>query len=91
MASRVTLKAVNDELEKQGVSARLAKAKGYFLFEGGEAAEWLDRTVQVDTIGAHSVEEWILEFRRLQQRNAEMLAEPAAAKPPAKRTTRRAR
>ena len=40
---RLMLKAINDELAKRGHTARLAKASGYFYFEGGEAEEWLDR------------------------------------------------
>jgi hypothetical protein len=46
MAARVTLKAINDELAKRGHNARLERASGYFYFMGGEATEWIDRTVQ---------------------------------------------
>jgi len=48
----LTLKAINDELARRGHSARLEKASGYFYFLGGEAADWLDRTVGVRTINS---------------------------------------
>jgi hypothetical protein len=35
MATRVTLKAINDELARLGNTARLAKASGYFYFQFG--------------------------------------------------------
>ena len=73
MAARVTLKLVNDELARQGFAARLAKASGYFYFQGGEAADWLDSTVNVETIGSHTVDEWVAEFRRLQKLNREIM------------------
>jgi hypothetical protein len=56
---RTTLAAVNAELAKRGYTARLAMASGYCFFLFGEAAEWLDRTVQVERISDKSVEEWI--------------------------------
>ena len=65
MAERVTLKGVNDELARLGYTARLAKASGYFYFQFGEAAEWLDRTVNVPTVSSRTVAEWLDEFRRL--------------------------
>src|SRR6516225_5149237 len=49
---RITLKAINDELARRGVTERLARASGYFYFEFGEAAGWLDRTVRVPTVNA---------------------------------------
>ena len=57
---RLTLKAINDELARRGYAARLARAGGYFYFQFGEAALWLDRTVSVPTLnsltecGSHS-------------------------------------
>jgi hypothetical protein len=45
---RITLKTINNELAKRGYTARLAKAaSGYFYFESGEAADCLDKTVNV--------------------------------------------
>jgi hypothetical protein len=43
---RVTLKTVNDRLAELG-DAHLEKGDGYFYFSGGEATDWLDRTVKV--------------------------------------------
>jgi hypothetical protein len=52
MATRVTLKAINDELTKRGHNARVEKASGYFYFMGGEATDWIERTVPAGTVGA---------------------------------------
>ncbi len=79
MPGRVTLKAVNDELARRGHTARLAKASGYFYFQFGEAAEWLDRTVQAETIGSRTLEEWIGEFDRLNKLNGELLGKGSKA------------
>jgi hypothetical protein len=70
---RVTLKAVNDELAKRGFTARLVKASGYFYFQGGEADEWLDKTVRVPNVSSFSLAEWIGEFERLKKLNAEIM------------------
>lgn len=83
MASRVTLKSINDELARLGSAARLVKASGYFYFQFGEAADWLDRTVNVPTVGSRTVPEWIEEFRRLKKLNEQLIGKPprkAAAK-----------
>jgi hypothetical protein len=48
-----------------GHTARLAKGNGYFYFDSGEAAEWLDRTVNVPTLSSLSLEQWLAEFERL--------------------------
>jgi hypothetical protein len=61
MAARVTLKAINDELTPRGHHARLEKASGYFYFFGGEATDWLDRTVRVPTVNALTVEQRVEE------------------------------
>ena len=45
MAARVTLKAINDELLRRGHDIRLEKTSDYFYFFGGEATDWIDRTV----------------------------------------------
>jgi hypothetical protein len=70
---RLHLKTVNDELARLGRKERLAKAAGYFLFTGGAADDWLDRTVGVRNIGAKTLKEWIAEFRRLEALNAQIL------------------
>jgi hypothetical protein len=85
--ARVTLKNVNDELARLGFDARLAKGSGYFYFWTGEAAEWLDRIVQVERIGQLNLEQWIEEFRRLQKHNSEILRMSAGKTPrPAKKS-----
>jgi len=72
MAARVTLKAINDEMGRLGYTARLAKAIGYFYFQFGEAADWLDRTVNVPTVSSRTLPEWIEEFRRLKKLNEQI-------------------
>jgi hypothetical protein len=57
-------------------TARLAKGRRYFFFHSGEAAEWLDRTVSVETISSHTVEGWIDEFKRLNKLNKQIMAKP---------------
>ncbi len=74
MAARVTLKAVNGELTRLGYTARLAKAGGYFYFQFGEAADWLDRTVPGDRVSSRTVQQWIEEFRRLSRLNKQIAA-----------------
>jgi hypothetical protein len=69
----LTLKAINDELARRGYSARLEKASGYFYFLGGEAEDWLDRTVGLRTINSLTLKQWIEEFRRLKALNERIL------------------
>jgi hypothetical protein len=69
---RLHLKTVNDELARRGYKAQLAKGKGYFYFEGGEASDWLDRTVSVRTISSLTLKQWVEEFERLKNLNAQI-------------------
>jgi hypothetical protein len=71
---RLTLKAVNEALAELKEDARLAKGDGYFYFESGEAANWLDKTVSVPTLSSMTLEQWIEEFRRLKKLNREILS-----------------
>lgn len=73
MPHSLTLKTVNDELARLGHKERLAKAGNYFLFTGGAADEWLDRTVGVRTISSKTLKEWIAEFKRLKALNEQMM------------------
>ena len=70
---QLNLKKVNDELEQRGHSAKLAKASGYFYFEGGEASDWLDKTVGVRTINSLTLKQWMEEFERLKKLNAQII------------------
>ena len=73
MPTRLTLKTVNDELARLGHKERLAKADNYFLFAGGAADEWLDRTVGVRTISSKTLKEWNAEFKRLKALNEQIM------------------
>jgi hypothetical protein len=57
---RVTLKAVNEKLADLGTKAELAKGAGYFLFRGGEADDWIDRTIAVPTENIHGTPFWCI-------------------------------
>jgi hypothetical protein len=69
----LTLKAINTELAKRGIIARLENA-GYFYFCDGEAADWLDRTIPVPKVSSLNLEQWMEEFGKLKKRNAEILS-----------------
>jgi hypothetical protein len=70
---RLSLKIVNDELARLGHTARLAKGSGYFYFQFGEAAGWLDRTVRVRKINDLTLKKWIIEFLRLKELNEQIM------------------
>jgi hypothetical protein len=76
---RVTLKAVNDALTQRGLSARLMKASGYFYFDSGEAADWIDKTVNAPTVGSRTIDQWLEEFDRLEKVNRDLLKTAADA------------
>lgn len=70
---QLSLKTVNDELARRGHRAHLEKGSGYFYFDGGEAAEWLDRSVGVRTLNSLTLKQWIEEFQRLKALNQQIL------------------
>jgi hypothetical protein len=70
---RLTLKAINAELAKKGHTARLAKGGGYFYFQFGEVADWLDRIVRVPTVNSLTLKEWLDEYQRLKKLNMEIM------------------
>jgi hypothetical protein len=47
----------------------------------GEAADWLDRTVQVPTLNALTMDEWIAEFQRLKKLNQEIMGQAGRSIP----------
>jgi hypothetical protein len=69
----LTLKAINAELAKRGHLVRLERGSGdYFYFMGGDAREWLDRTVPVPKVSSLTLEQWVQEFNRLKKVNHEI-------------------
>src|ERR1700730_3005871 len=60
-------------------------------FSGGEAGDWLDRTVNAHSLSSLSLDQWMAEFQRLKKLNKEILRAPArqesneAGRPAAKR------
>jgi hypothetical protein len=75
---RISLKAINSELERRGSQAVLAKGDGYFYFWGGEAADWLDRTVRVPTLRSRTLDQWMQEFQKLRETNRKLMQSIAA-------------
>jgi hypothetical protein len=43
-------------LRKEAPGAQLEKGDGYFYFSGGEAADWLDRTVNAHSLSSLSLD-----------------------------------
>jgi hypothetical protein len=84
MAARVTLKAVNDELARRGHRARLERASGYFYFWSEDSADWIDRTVRVETLNSLTLDQWVREYLWLKKVNAEMMR-PGRVRPWIKR------
>jgi len=74
---RVTVKVINEELAKRASGTRLEKGDGYFYFSGGEATEWLDRTVNAHSLSSLSLDQWMAEFDRLRKLNRDILRAPA--------------
>jgi hypothetical protein len=78
---RISLQAINDELRRLGHDVRLEKADGYFYFWSGEANDWVDRTVNVPTLGRLTLEQWVEEFNKLKKLNYDVLrARPSVSK-----------
>ncbi len=71
----LNLKAINAELAKRGFQVALAKAEGYFFFHGGEATDWLDRTVRVATLQSLTLEQWIGQYEELKAKNESLLVQ----------------
>ena len=81
---RLTLKTLNDEFKRLGHDVELEKGDGYFYFQSGEAASWLDKTVRVPTLSSLTLEQWVDEFNRLKKVNEDILqgqVGPEAPKP----------
>ncbi len=86
---RVTVKSINDELARRGITARLTKGSGYFYFQFGEAADWLDRTVRVPLVGSLTPEGWLAEYERLKKVNAQIVGGGEKPKGEARKRARR--
>jgi len=86
---RVTLKAVNAGLAKRGHHAMLVSGDGYFYVRGGEAVDWLDRTVTAPKLSSLTIEQWVRACRDLKKKNEEIqrAAKPSAGRAKRTRTT----
>jgi len=70
---RLSLKTINEELKRLGSRAVLTKADGYFYFQGGDAADWLDRAVSVPALRSLTLEQWVEHYRALKAKNDSLL------------------
>jgi len=73
---RVTLKTINAELAKRGHNTHLERACEYFYFAGGEASDWLQKTVAVPAVSSLTLDGWLGEFDRSKNLNAQLLKTP---------------
>ncbi len=71
---RITLQTINRELAKRGHNSMLAKGGDYFYFWFGEATDWIDRTVRVPTVNSLTLDQWVEEFKKLKQKNRQIMA-----------------
>jgi hypothetical protein len=76
-------------LKKLGHDVQLEKGDGYFIFRGGEAANWLDTTVKAPTLSRLTLEQWMDEFNRLKKLNQEILRGHGASDAPTPRPGRK--
>jgi hypothetical protein len=61
----LTLKRVNNELEKLGIAERLAKGDEYFFFTDGNAHTWFQSGVYAYRLNQLTLEQWIREHEIL--------------------------
>src|SRR2546430_16937006 len=66
---RLSLKTINEELKRLSSRAVLTKANGYFYFQGGDAAEWLDAVVAGPKLRSLTLEQGGGDYRGLKRRN----------------------
>lgn len=71
MANKITVRAINAEMERRGYAERLQKEKDYFFFVGGDSHKWRRRCVFVKTVNAFSVTEWLYKYHLLVQESLE--------------------
>jgi len=76
---RVTIKTIQNELQRRGEDVHLEKGDGYFYFRGKEPDNWLDKTVRVATLSSLTLEQWVAEYERLKNMNRDLLRGPAPA------------
>ena len=82
---RLDLKIINTELARRGHGARLEKGSGYFYFHSGEAADWLDSVVKVRKLNTLTLKQWMEEFARLKELNAQIMSSVKPGGKPAKK------
>ena len=80
---RISLKAINSEVERRGAQIVLTRGDGYFYFWSGEATDWPDRTVRVPTLHSLTLEQWIEQYHTLKEKNRALLTGGIAAGKPA--------
>lgn len=59
--------------DQQRAGAATFTGDGYFYFWGGEAADWLDRTVRVPTLHRLTLDQWMQEFQKLRETDGQLM------------------
>jgi hypothetical protein len=70
---QLSRKTINEGLKRLGYNAVLTKGDGYFYFEGGEASDWLDRTVRIAALKSLTLDQWIARYKELQAKNKSLV------------------
>lgn len=92
--NRVTRKMVNDALRARGRDESLYPGDGYFYFGGGDAVHWFSSSVMVKRISDLTLEQWLVEFNSLLEREKKLRSQMAPAneqKPNAKQSRARSK
>lgn len=66
-AQRVTITAINAAIRAAGGTEELVRGNGYFYFTAGRACHWPATAVYAAHLGAMTVEQWVAEWRCLQE------------------------
>lgn len=58
-SKRVTLRAINTELQKEFPEVELVRGAGYFYFAGGASCGWRAESVYTYHLTSYSIDEWL--------------------------------
>lgn len=64
MKRKLTIPQVNAALAKLG-EERLRRGRGYYYFYNGEAMNWRETAVYVNSLDALTIDQWVAERNRL--------------------------
>lgn len=61
----LTLNAINKELKRRGIKEVLVKGRGYFYFTEGDAVDWYDSSIPVNSISQMSINDILFHYDQL--------------------------